>query len=161
VRKGSLSDNAERVAGSTRTAGLVISLESGQRLFRTEQTPKGQSTGDSLRENVRILRVTGSSHDPEGSIYVWPILKPEGQTSNTFAVGELRMVAAPKFLSKQALNKPDLINKKQTKGHAKGAGRSADVAVKTLEAVCRISNRYGDDCGNQHHSGNRSHRKDQ
>ena len=46
------------------------------------------------------------------------------------------IMAAPKSLSEQALYKPDLMNKKQTKAHAKDAGHSADVAVKTPEAVC-------------------------
>jgi len=47
------------------------------------------------------------------------------------------------FLSKQTVYKPDLMHKKQTKDEAKGAGRGAEVAVKTPEAVCRISQRYG------------------
>ena len=118
VRKSSLSDNAKRGAGWTKTVGVLISLESWQRLFRTRQTSRGRIHGRVAGREWKA----GSFHDPEGF---------------DLSLGnKVRGAAVPKFLSKQAVYKPDLINKKQTKGHAKAAGRSADGAVKTPEAVC-------------------------
>ena len=50
VYKALLHDNAERVNGCTKTVGLVISLGSWQKLFRTPQTPKGDRINGELAD---------------------------------------------------------------------------------------------------------------
>jgi hypothetical protein len=45
-------------------------------------------------------------------------------------------------LAKPALYKRDLADKKQTKDDAEHASRAADIAAKSSEAICRLSNRY-------------------